>query len=245
MAIEWNIRYYNFFLDINYPFMEHSAIRRLHPDSTHFVVISGREVRSMHDDVRLLINKLGSGSSAAQGLPHVITSFASFAGSDNIIYILLDSDDKRAVGFVKIGPRNLFLWDRIGVQHEMKILCLLDFFTLPECQRKGFGKKMIDRVLADHHVEMHKLPIDRPSSLCLSFMKKQFGLSQYMPQSNNFVVFDEFWDQAGDAPQTGTMKGLLSSAKPRPRVIAPVPVGRLPNLRTQPQFNPITWAPMD
>lgn len=209
----------------------------MHPDSSHFVILSGQGVRSVHDDVKSLINAIGAASSSAQKLPRVITAFLTFSGTDNAMYILLDDTNQKVVGFTKVGRRHLFLWDHTGVQHEMNPLCLLDFFTFPECQRRGNGKKMINRMLQDQNLEMRQIPIDRPSSLCLSFMKKQFGLSEFYLQANKFVVFDEFWD---DQPKP---RSLLALERPKPKLVKPISTTKGPQKRKQ-QFNPITWAPL-
>ncbi|OHT06814.1 hypothetical protein TRFO_25123 [Tritrichomonas foetus] len=177
--------------------MEHPGIRRLNPDQNGIAMLTSRQCRKVQDDLMNLINKIGLASSRAQGLNHVITTFSSFSNSDCKMYILLDDEMKRVVGFVKVGVRNLFLWDKKGVQHERKGLCLLDFFTYPQCQRKGYGKKMIDSMLSDQRLEMAQIPIDRPSNLCLSFMAKHFGLRNPINQANNFVVFDEYFADDG------------------------------------------------
>ena len=174
--------------------MEHPGVRRLLIDGNGICMMTSRQACNVHDEVMSLINHLGMASSRAQGLSHVITTYSSFIHSDCKLYILVSEDSKKALGFVKVGVRNLFLWDRRGVQHERKTLCLLDFFTHPNCQRQGYGRKMIDAMLADQHKEMKEIPIDRPSTLCLKFMKKHFGLCDYIPQSNNFVVFEQFWN---------------------------------------------------
>jgi alpha-tubulin N-acetyltransferase 1 len=215
--------------------MNHPGVRRLSPDAAHFAVLHSRDARSLHADVKGLINALGSASSAAQRLPRVITTAASFASSDCTLYLLLDDEDRRAVGLTKVGPRHLFLWDRRGAQHEMTALCLLDFFTVPECQRRGYGRRMIDRMLQDKGLEMRQVPIDRPSGMCLAFMKSQFGLAQFLAQSNAFVVFDEFWED--DARP----KALLAGNRARPRIVTPAAPGKR---REKRQVNPITWAPM-
>merc|ERR1719269_479186 len=38
-----------------------------------------------------------------------------------------------------------------------------------------------------------KLAYDRPSPKLLGFLRKHFGLSRYVPQANNFVVFDAYF----------------------------------------------------
>ena len=38
-----------------------------------------------------------------------------------------------------------------------------------------------------------KLAYDRPSEKLIGFLRKHFGLAKYVPQNNNFVVFDAYW----------------------------------------------------
>jgi len=42
----------------------------------------------------------------------------------------------------------------------------------------------------------HKLAYDRPSPKLIGFMAKHFGLKSFMPQNNNYVVFDEYFNRA-------------------------------------------------
>ena len=249
--------------------MEHPGARRLTVDGNGLCMMTSRQARKVHEDVMGLINQLGIASSRAQGLGHVITTYSSFTNSDSKIYILVSDDGKKALGFVKVGVRNLFLWDRRGVQHETKTLCLLDFFTSPNCQRQGYGKKMIDAMLADQKKEMKDIPIDRPSTLCLSFMKKHFGLESYVHQSNNFVVFDQFWRTPPPSGSTSRLRsydmnkltGRIRFQEPQPQeqvvvkketVVNPSKaVGRpmagvlkaiCNNPAKRTHFNPITWS---
>jgi alpha-tubulin N-acetyltransferase 1 len=94
---------------------------------------------------------------------------------------------------------------------------------------------MVDRMLEHQRLEMRQVPIDRPSALCLSFMSRQFGLADYIPQANQFVVFDEFWDDRLK------LRGLLTPIRARPWLVRPAPSMRTPQ-RPQQRFNPITWA---
>jgi alpha-tubulin N-acetyltransferase 1 len=38
-----------------------------------------------------------------------------------------------------------------------------------------------------------KLAYDRPSEKLISFLKKHYNLSSFIPQNNNFVIFDRFF----------------------------------------------------
>lgn len=236
--------------------MQHPGTRRLNPDANDIVILTARQCKRASDDLINLINKIGLASSRAQGLNHVITTFNSFSNSDCKMYLLLSEDHKSVVGFVKVGIRNLFLWDRKGIQHEKKGLCLLDFFTYPECQRRGYGKKMIDVMLKDNNLEMMQIPIDRPSSLCLSFMAKHFGLTEFLKQANNFVVFDQYWtsqknmnDELPPALQFNrqTPRFVLPPKKENQPMRANTPISNVlkhicnnPSKRTH--YNPITWS---
>ena len=232
--------------------MQDRAVKLLHPDADHFVILHTNQCKNIPQNIQALINQIGIASSNAQGLNHVITSYSSFMTGENTIYLLLDDQDSMIVGFIKIGSRRLFLWDKMGVQHELKTVCLLDFFTYPNCQRKGYGKKMIDRLLKDENKGMEEIPIDKPSPLCLSFMKKHFGLSNFIPQNNNYVVFDQFWESPTFLNKTVRNnqycpKPLLTpNPKSKPKITAPRSnqYHRSPQPKRT-QLNPITWLPYD
>ena len=38
-----------------------------------------------------------------------------------------------------------------------------------------------------------KLAYDRPSPALLGFLKKHYGLVNYIPQNNNYVVYDDYF----------------------------------------------------
>ena len=48
-------------------------------------------------------------------------------------------------------------------------------------------------------VRPEKLGYDRPSEKLIGFLGKHYGLKKYIPQNNNFVVFDAYWGNAGSA----------------------------------------------
>jgi hypothetical protein len=90
-------------------------------------------------------------------------------------------------------------------------------------------------MLHDRGLEMRQVPIDRPSGLCLAFMKRQFGLSEFLAQSNAFVVFDEFW------VEEARPKALLGAGKGKPKLVTPVTLGKLSG---KCHYNPINWTPI-
>lgn len=46
-----------------------------------------------------------------------------------------------------------------------------------------------------NHEKIHpeKIAYDRPSDKLLKFLKKYYNLRNYIPQNNNFVIFDEYF----------------------------------------------------
>jgi alpha-tubulin N-acetyltransferase 1 len=224
--------------------MTQAGVRFLVPDPTdHIATVLPPEIATPHQDFIMLINELGQASSRTQGLSSIITTYSSFAQSDCKLYILVSDDGRTALGFLKVGPRHLFLWDRLGDQHELEPLCLLDFFIYPQYQRKGYGRRLVYRMLREEGMEMHQMPIDRPSLLCLSFMKKHFGMSQYVVQANKFVVFDEFW--GGGGPRSVPKSQPRTPVKRTQSGSPAVPQhARTPGAKRS-GLNPITWLPYD
>ena len=100
------------------------------------------------------------------------------------------------IGFIKVGYKHLFIYDEIGTPMEINPLCVLDFYTDETCQRKGYGKIMFSEMLRKEKIEARKLGYDRPSHKFINFLNKYFGLNNYVPQNNNFVVFKDYFDDA-------------------------------------------------
>lgn len=44
------------------------------------------------------------------------------------------------------------------------------------------------------NVKPAKLAIDKPSEKFLGFMHKHYGLNKIIPQSNNYILYEEFFD---------------------------------------------------
>nr|KAJ3419717.1 hypothetical protein HK105_006588 [Polyrhizophydium stewartii] len=105
---------------------------------------------------------------------------------------LANPDKYVVVGLLKVGIKKLFLVDEYGRQIEISPLCVLDFYIHEAYQRQGFGKRMFEFMLAIEFRSASELCYDRPSDKFLAFLKKHYGLHEYVPQPNNFIVFREF-----------------------------------------------------
>jgi len=108
------------------------------------------------------------------------------------MYIITNKNT--AIGFLKVGPKKLFYRDYVGKIIEMSPLCVLDFYVYESVQRGGYGKKLFDRMLNTENADPSKLAYDRPSPKLLAFLKKYYGLTNYIPQNNNYVIYQEYFD---------------------------------------------------
>ena len=152
-------------------------------------------------NINILLDKIGKFSAQvrylyikifqAQGLPTAITSGYKFFGTDQHIYLICNKN--KFIGFIKVGFKHLFIYDEIGVPIEINPLCVLDFYTYETCQRKGYGKIMFSEMLSREKIEPKKMGFDRPSPKFLNFLNKYYGLNDYVPQNNNYVVFKDYF----------------------------------------------------
>ncbi len=49
-------------------------------------------------------------------------------------------------------------------------------------------------LLQDEKLHVKKIAIDRPSEKFLGFLRKHYGLVDFIPQVNNFVIYEGFFD---------------------------------------------------
>lgn len=100
----------------------------------------------------------------------------------------------KAPPFFQVGNKTLFVTSEGNPQlREIRPLCVLDFYVHESCQRTGVGRFLFDHMLSEQSFLPAKLAYDRPSPKLLAFLKKHFGLYKYVPQTNNFVVFNEYF----------------------------------------------------
>lgn len=155
-----------------------------------------------------VLDAVGKASAVAQGLRKPVTLGTQYLLGQRI-YLLADS--RRALGLLKVGTKRLFVVaptargsEGSTVQdtfQEINPLCALDFYVHESCQRSGFGRLIVDAMLSKERLRPEQLAFDRPSPKFLAFLQKHFGLAHFRQQSNNFVVFDEYFegDDAGRA----------------------------------------------
>ena len=141
--------------------------------------------------VKEILDKMGQLSARAQNLENVITSTSRFFPSNHRLF--LKANKNRVYGYVKVGPKKLFVRDRLFNYHERKCLCVLDFYVYDSVQRQGIGKELFDFMLNYEKIAPDVLAYDRPTLRLLAFLKKNYGLENYITQNNSFIIFDNFF----------------------------------------------------
>lgn len=147
-----------------------------------------------------ILPKLGLMSQEAQGLPAPVTTTAARLKAGNHKLYLALAKGTVVLGLLKTGPKMLSIYDRKAHIHQRAFVSLLDFYVNAACRRQGIGMTMFQAMLEEEAKTeggakgAWEIAYDRPSKLCLSFLKKHFGLEKYVEQPNNYVVFDDYFE---------------------------------------------------
>lgn len=154
-------------------------------------------------DAARMINEMGDRSAYAQGLvghgnrPNPITQAHTLGETQARLYLLAQQGPTGApvlCGLLKVGHKNLFHWDAHGRTRELRNqLCVLDFYVHEQYQRSGLGKVLFGAMLQHEGVDPERFAYDRPSPKLLGFLRKHYGLVDFVPQQNKFVLFSQFF----------------------------------------------------
>lgn len=187
---------------MNFPF---DITKILNLDSDDFAIFTANDLpkntmyfgpnnpkKTRPEQLTFLIDEIGHASSHSQGLSTTITTYSRFIYSNHKLFIKFD--DNKMIGFIKIGTKNLIYNDWQGKMKELAPLCVLDFYVHESVQRHGFGKLIFEKMLQSENIEPWKVAIDKPSGKFLGFLLKHYGLKNYRSQTNNFVIFDAFFE---------------------------------------------------
>jgi len=151
-----------------------------------------------------IVNAIGEASSFAQGLNNVITTSDKLQNSEHSLYLMKEEEKISGrtwvVGMLKIGRKKLFLQDASATLREVAPLCVLDFYIHESRQRRGYGKILFDYMLVEQGVLPGHMAVDKPSDKFVGFLRKYYSLGKQVPQVNNFVVYESFFE---DRPISG------------------------------------------
>ena len=191
---------------MNFDFNINSIFRK--PDSDFLILHSNdipkqtetpSQFRLKHpenDNAVRFLDEIGAASAKAQNLSAAITSHSRFVYSNHKLFIKVNGN--QMIGFIKIGVKNLIYTGISGKLMEISPVCVLDFYVHETLQRHGFGKLLFEKVLEIEKLEPYQMAIDRPSSKFLFFLNKHYKLKEYRTQSNNFVIFNQFFETKED-----------------------------------------------
>ncbi|XP_065359891.1 alpha-tubulin N-acetyltransferase 1 isoform X1 [Calliphora vicina] len=153
-----------------------------------------------------IIDRLGELSASAQKLNKPVTTAQRLRMSENqTIYLLADVNAGKngcVIGLLKVGTKDLYLFDETGQTRKVENApSILDFYIHESRQRAGLGKDLFETMLADENWTPVKCSVDRPSEKLLGFLKKHYGLVRTIPQANNFVLYEGFFDDGNKQQQ--------------------------------------------
>eukprot|EP00033_Pygsuia_biforma_P001464 GCRY01001653.1.p1 GENE.GCRY01001653.1~~GCRY01001653.1.p1 ORF type:complete len:406 (+),score=61.22 GCRY01001653.1:227-1444(+) len=186
------------------------------------------------EKLKFIIDTLGEKSAKAQGLPKPITTWQKLFSSSHSLYICSDCNKRQILGLIKVGVKKLFIRDSQGLNREIDPLCVLDFYVHETMQRTGVGSLLFEAMLKHEKARPDRLGYDRPSHKFLSFLKKHYNLSFYIPQMNNFVVFERYFDPNAAIPQRNVPLEPMpkKSARSSPTAETNSSVVEMPPIRT-------------
>lgn len=166
-------------------------------DHTLFAEISSQKP-GLLAHIGTIIDELGKASAEARKLRVPLTSTSKLKSQKYQIYLLKEGENcgshGSVLGMLKVGNKKLFLRDKQGVYIEAEPLCVFDFFIVEKFQRCGYGLELFDYMLQHKNSEPVEIVYDRPTPKLLSFLAKHYCLTQPVPQTNNVVVFEGFFN---------------------------------------------------
>lgn len=158
------------------------------------------------ETLRHAVDVMGHRSARAQGRGAPITSLDKLRASDHRLYVRVKAGERGktvVMGILKVGAKNLFIRRESGEFSEIQPTCVLDFYVHESCQRQGVGRALFEHFLEGEGRDPEKLAYDRPSPKLIGFLRKHYGLVDYLPQANNFVVFKRYFDGVASTRQRG------------------------------------------
>ncbi|EDX18429.1 alpha-tubulin N-acetyltransferase 2 [Drosophila simulans] len=162
-----------------------------------------------------ILNVMGKLSADAQGLRHAVTSAEKLA-PDQVVYLMADkaAGHWAITGLLKVGTKDLFVFDQGGCYRRFnKTPAILDFYVHESRQRCGQGKLLFEWMLEKQGWSPQKCSVDRPSNKMLAFMAKHYDLVRTIPQGNNFVLYEGFFDDP--IPTSKSASGLQATGSIR------------------------------
>eukprot|EP00743_Colponemidia_sp_Colp-15_P005981 GILK01006428.1.p1 GENE.GILK01006428.1~~GILK01006428.1.p1 ORF type:complete len:416 (+),score=44.49 GILK01006428.1:106-1353(+) len=221
----------------------HSAARISDP----YVQSRTAEAHKKQAQLSEIIERMGTASAKAQGLKAVITTPSRIIATDHRVYLRVTRN--KVIGLLKVGKKKLFIRNEQGNMREIEPLCVLDFYVHESLQRSGQGKILFEFMMDREGLPAAKFAYDRPSPKLLGFLSKHYGLRHFVPQSNNFVVYSQYFQPAASRRrEPELMMEPLSSPKMSMPPTSPAPTSprkheSTPPFGVDPHFSPFSTRP--
>ena len=161
------------------------------PNGASLILMKGDDVSYLGGQVTQIIDAMGEASATAQGLGATITTHSKLINSTGSQHLFLVVMDTRALALLKTGVKSLYIAG--GTMQQISPRCVLDFYVHESLQRQGVGLRIFEYMMEYENLAAHQYAYDRPSPKLLGFLRKHFDLTQYSPQANNFVIYDEYF----------------------------------------------------
>mmetsp|Transcript_2614 Transcript_2614/g.7792 ORF Transcript_2614/g.7792 Transcript_2614/m.7792 type:complete len:585 (-) Transcript_2614:536-2290(-) len=183
------------------------------PDDTPGINVSmwdrealGKLSKEQLSQMRAMVDVFGRLSGTAQGLPAPVTDLTRMQAYGHVLYLATvrtGASTMQVLGGLKVGTKCLFLHSPGCDKYlEISATCVLDFYVHESCQRSGIGLALLERFLSDSGRTAAMLAYDRPSPKLKAFLAKHFGLVKFVPQINNYVVYNDFFSTEAAKPST-------------------------------------------
>ncbi|ORX59093.1 DUF738-domain-containing protein [Piromyces finnis] len=145
-----------------------------------------------YNDLEIQIKKLGDESAKWQKLRYAITTLDIIEENPEQKLYIICGQNNDLIGYIKIGKKKLYLYDKDGVCHELVLQTILDFLITTIYQKKGIGHHLFEYVLKKENLKETNIAYDRPSDRLINFLKKHYNFTKDIPQYNNFMIFENF-----------------------------------------------------
>lgn len=153
------------------------------------------------EQMKVIIDEMGIRSGHAQKLKAPVTDYKRLLSNSHQLYLWTMPHDSQpdtliVKGLLKTGVKNLYIRRQDNQYSQISPTCVLDFYVHESCQRTGIGKLLFEAMMDIENKLPHQLGYDRPSSKLMNFLVKHYQLSGYIPQVNQFVVFNAYFDDS-------------------------------------------------
>lgn len=179
--------------------------------------------RKEKEEMKAIIDEMGIRSAHAQSLKAPVTDYKRLLSNSHQVYLLTVPHDSQSntvtvKGLLKTGVKNLYIRRQNDQYSQVSPICVLDFYVHESFQRTGIGKLLFEAMLDNESKLPHQLGYDRPSSKLMNFLVKHYHLNGHIPQVNQFVVFNAYFDESSSVREDQRKKDEDNMSKENSKI---------------------------